>query len=320
MRSLVRITLIALVLAGCTQPTYEPDPIPSAGPEAVRFLVIGDTGTGTFTQKKVSEAMEMVCIDVGCDFALLLGDAIYESGVNSADDAQFRTKFEQPYANFSIPFYVVLGNHDYGSHGTTYDASKATHYLDYAKRSTRWTMPGMTYVVDTGPVDLFALDSVALAAPGSPTAAPGASAAEQQAWLSQALAASDAPWKMTFAHHPYISNGVHGDAGSYDRTPGRGAAWKELLESTACGNVDFHLAGHDHDLQWLKPVPACGDTEFIISGAAAKQRGPGSNDHAATFEAYATYGFLWMQATNTELTVRAYDDGGKVLMQSTRSA
>jgi hypothetical protein len=31
---------------------------------------------------------------------------------------QWQTKFEQPYANITLPFWVVLGNHDNGGSGT----------------------------------------------------------------------------------------------------------------------------------------------------------------------------------------------------------
>ncbi len=317
MRSL--LLAILLIAAGCVQPALDPDPVPEAGAEAISFIVVGDTGTGTAVQKRVADAMEDVCIEIGCDFALLLGDAIYETGVSSANDPQFQTKFELPYHNLTIPFYVVMGNHDYGGNGRGYDSAKAQYNLEYSAKSTRWNMPGVTYVVDTGPIDLFALDSGSLVVHGSPTVPPGSSLAEQRAWLTQAIAASDAPWKMTFAHHPYISNGQHGDAGSYDGVSGLGNGWKELLETTACDRVDFHLAGHDHDLQWLKPVKACGDTEFLISGAGAKQRSAGTGMHPARFQAYSTYGFMWIQATDDRLVVRAYDDAGTVLIQSVRS-
>jgi tartrate-resistant acid phosphatase type 5 len=41
-------------------------------------------------------------------------DNFYDEGVDSLDDEQFQTKFELPYADIDFPFWVVLGNHDYG--------------------------------------------------------------------------------------------------------------------------------------------------------------------------------------------------------------
>ena len=44
------------------------------------------------------------------------------------------------------------------------------------------------------------------------------------------------------------------------------------MEEAVCDQTDFFLAGHNHDLQVLEAVPACGRTEFVVSGAAGKTR------------------------------------------------
>ncbi len=276
--------------------------------------MIGDTGTGSPTQYKVAKAMESVCIDLGCEFVLLLGDAIYESGVSGPDDPQFATKFELPYANFSIPFYVVLGNHDYGRSGSAADLTKGQHNVDYSQHSQRWTMPALYYHIAAGPVDLYGLDSGPATARDAPLQ--HSYIDEQGQWLQQELAVSDAPWRLVFAHHPYISNGVHGDAGHYDGVRGQGGGWKNMLDDVMCGNADFYLSGHDHDLQYLQATSSC-DTEFIISGAAAKQRGRGNGNHEAHFEVFNANGFAWMSATNTTMELRFFDADGVQLYRST---
>src|SRR5688572_3744110 len=83
--------------------------------ERLRFVVLGDGGEGNDAQYLVGQAMAGVCAELGCDFALYLGDNFYDTGVESVDDEQFQTKFEMPYADCDFPCYVVLGNHDYGS-------------------------------------------------------------------------------------------------------------------------------------------------------------------------------------------------------------
>ena len=55
----------------------------------------------------------------------LLGDNIYDSGVTSVTDPQWQTKFEIPYMGVNLPFYVVLGNHDYGGNGAGTEFDKA---------------------------------------------------------------------------------------------------------------------------------------------------------------------------------------------------
>ena len=41
----------------------------------------------------------------------------------------------------------------------------------------------------------------------------------QREWLDASLAASNFQWKKSFGHHPYLSNGQHGNAGNYEGIP-----------------------------------------------------------------------------------------------------
>jgi hypothetical protein len=50
-------------------------------PVVARFIALGDGGTGTLAQYQVAAAAKTVCDQKGCDFALYLGDNIYEVGV-----------------------------------------------------------------------------------------------------------------------------------------------------------------------------------------------------------------------------------------------
>lgn len=89
---------------------------PATSGESVSFVAFGDagqqSGSGPSMQTAVSDAMARVCAERGCDLALELGDNIYLSGVDSVEDEQWQTNFEQPYANFNYPIYAALGNHD----------------------------------------------------------------------------------------------------------------------------------------------------------------------------------------------------------------
>ena len=87
----------------------------------VRFVAIGDAGEGNDAQYAVADVVERVCSEQGCDFAIYLGDNFYDVGVDSVEDVQFIDKFELPYENLEFPFYVALGNHDYGGAGHLID-------------------------------------------------------------------------------------------------------------------------------------------------------------------------------------------------------
>ncbi len=251
-------------------------------PTPVRFLVLGDGGRGNDAQYAVANGMEQVCAAHGCDFALYVGDNIYDSGVDSVDDEQFQEKFEMPYANLNFPFYMALGNHD---HGGNVDAQ-----VEYSSRSTRWTMPARWYAHAHGDATFYALDSDLLE---------GGETAEQAAWIQGQLAKAATTWKFAYGHHPYISNGDHGN-GSGDM--------RGFVEENLCGKVDIYFAGHDHHLEWLEPQ--CG-TEFIISGGASDLRSVGSGE--PSFWGEARNGVLWVEILGNQLTGVFYDENATEL-------
>ena len=284
----------------------------------LRLLAFGDSGTGGKGQFQVAAAMEQVCKERGCDLALMLGDNFYPNGVSGLNDEQWCSKIETPYAPLGIPVYAVLGNHDDSTrNGEGGNNARGNAQVDYARAHPQglFKMPTRYYRFRTPLVEFFALDSSPLAAyepdPDPRFAAP-AYAAEQGRWLAQTLGRSTAPWKIVFAHHPYRSNGLHRDAGRFDQpSTGKllvdGALWQGLVEEQVCGEADLLIAAHDHDLQWLKPVSACGKTQFIVSGAAAKPRRLAEGaDNPAYWQQGGALGFFWLELTRDQLHGVAY--------------
>lgn len=317
-------------------------PAPVVAPAApIRFILTGDTGTGSEEQYQVARTIESVCKARGCDFMAILGDLIYEIGVSSPNDPQFESKFELPYANLTFPIYTVLGNHDNSFDPVTpntgvdlgighwYEGGK--HMIEYNYRTDRlsdkWQLPARYYSFRVGDAEFFALDSNTMMFLNVPfgSANPQAiqDALAQNAWFDEAVAASSAPWKFTLAHHPYVSNGEHGNAGDYDRYPlpvpgARGDGVQMFFDDHVCpsGEIDLHFSGHDHDLQWLKPVESCGATEFIVSGAGAKNRelvdDPAED---AYFGQGGLNGFFWVEVRGDTFTATVFDAEGNTLFE-----
>ena len=279
-----------------------------APPPVVQFVAFGDAGTGSARQAALGRAMARVCADRGCDLALELGDNFYPNGVSGADDPQFQTAFEKPYELFNVPVYAVLGNHDNSTDGGAGN-NNARGDLQLKYQSRKWRMPARYYAFGAPLeaaepfVEFFALDSSPLAATQSdpdPEWNPQTYGARQLAWLKSAVQDSNAPWKIAFAHHPYVSNGQHGDAT---------AAWKTLIEQGVCAqHIDLYLSAHDHDLEWLKPVAACGRTQFIVSGAGApeKVRAFGEGHNPVFWHMDKTAGFFWVRLENNRMTIAAF--------------
>ena len=319
--------LAILLLSGCSEQPLTIDVVSSgAQSPPVQFVAFGDSGSGSPAQLAVGRAMVEVCAARGCDFAVMLGDNFYPSGVSSADDPQFFSKFEQPYQALKIPFFVALGNHDNGGAGD--QNQLGDHEVEYAHKADRpsqkWHMPARYYRFtaplgsDAPLAEFFALDSTPVAPfreDSREAWKPQTYGAAEFAWLHDALADSRARWKIVFAHHPYISNGGHGSAGRYlslTRTAASdfadGALWKHLLEENVCAaGVDLMLQGHDHDLEWLKPTPACGKTQFITSGAGGAELTPFFGFREPTFwQREGRYGFFWISIRESQMTVAAY--------------
>ncbi|MDK2777674.1 MAG: metallophosphoesterase [Pseudomonadota bacterium] len=293
----------------------------------VRFIAIGDTGTGGEGQDWVAAAIEQVCQSRGCDFALGLGDNVYEHGVSGTDDPQFSSKFEEPFRNLNFPFYMVLGNHDEQDRETRAGYSQQGGFqVAYShlqgRESNKWRMPARYYRFDEpagsdNPLITFlSLDGVSIAGHLTPEKAFWQLdyRDQQGAWLDAELQESTAPWKIVFTHYPLYSNGKHGNAGNYGRHEGQGLAYQSLLQDHVCGKADVIFAGHDHDLEWLKPVGECGKTVHIVSGAGAKAREIHDEDrNEAWWQEGGTLGFFYVEIVGDELNGTVYtvdkDDG-----------
>jgi predicted phosphodiesterase len=273
----------------------------TAKPGVVKFVAVGDTGHGNAEQSQVANAIKKKCDQAGCDFILLLGDNIYPAGVNSVEDEQFQSKFEQPYNAIDIPFYPVLGNHDYGADGAGLEVKKSFYQVQYTEKSSKWVMPKHFYRFIKADVTFIALD----------TNAQLFDVAEEQEelvplWLDNV----DSTWTIAYGHHPYLSNGRHGNAGSYDNLPfdviANGKFVKRFADDIWCGKVDLYLAGHDHSRQWLESE--CKGTALVVSGAGSSTTAlPGNNP--VRFQS-DTLGFFYVRIEGNTLTGEFVNSNG----------
>jgi tartrate-resistant acid phosphatase type 5 len=274
----------------------------------VRFAAFGATGEGDDKQRAVAAAVQAKCAASGCDFLQLLGDNIFDSGVESVTDGQFHAKFEDPYAQLDLPFFMILGNHDYGGAGAGYELQRAQYQVDYTAHSARWRMPATYYRRVAEHVDVFALDT---------NAQLWSRDAQQRVDVGAWIAASTATWKIAVGHHSYLSNGEHGNAGQYEGIPFipivSGATVKSFLDEIVCGTTDLYLSAGDYNLQWLEPT--CSGTELIVSGGGSKTR-PLEGSNATRFQS-ETLGFVYVDIQGKTLTAEFIDSAGTVLFTRT---
>lgn len=289
---------------------------------ATGFIIMGDSGTGKVEQYRVANAMVQTCQDKRCDFVLGLGDNIYEYGPNSAVDAQFDAKFEKPFADLAIPFFMVQGNHDNsllipGDGGFN---QKGFHEVEYTQHSSKWRMPARYYSFEAqNDSALFiAFDSNPPNAYFPPLFNPywwpnGTYVKAEKAWLDQTVAGSDSVWKFAFAHHPYMSNGHH----MKDPLLQGHRPYNDLVKSSLCGKIDFILSGHEHALEVLAAQDdECGQTVQLVSGAAAKNSGArGQNKYVADWDSFEKkWGYMHGYIDGNTFTLTSYvvDENGGI--------
>ena len=291
-----------------TTTTTVPPPPPPPPHHVVRFIALGDQGTGEDGQQRIANAMAQKCKSDGCDFVQLLGDNLYYDGASSATDTQFQQKFEIPYVAIESDFFAILGNHDYGGDGLGNEFAKGQFQVDYTAKSKKWKMPAAYYHRVLEHVEFFALDTN-LQFYGQDKA--------QRADVTKWVADSTTPWKVAIGHHPYASNGPHGNAGEYDGlffAPPNGAGVKSFLEDIVCGKADIYISGHDHSQQWLDV--GCKGTELVVSGAGSMTTTLiGANP--TLFQSLAL-GFLYIVIDDNKLTAQFIDENGSVEFSHTK--
>ena len=115
----------------------------------LRFIAIGDWGSGRNRQIQIAKAMAKWCADHTCDFIISTGDNFYPCGVNSVDHDHFKTRWSDMYWNLhGLTWYMCAGNHD---HGYGHDLNckepgyEVGYQVKYSKGNPRWHFPELNY-------------------------------------------------------------------------------------------------------------------------------------------------------------------------------
>ena len=214
---------------------------------SVRFLVIGDTGTGTEKQQELAHVMLRVRQMFPFEFALMLGDNMY----GSEKAADYKKKFEniyRPILDQKVKFYAALGNHD----------ESTQRFYEF------FNMEGPEYYrFNKGNVSFYALNSNYMDK-------------KQIDWLNEKLAADTSTWKVAFFHHPpYSSGGAHGSD----------TKLRQIIEPIFIKHgVNVVFAGHEHFYERIKPQKGI---YYFISGSGGKlRRGDVKQGSSLTAKAY----------------------------------
>lgn len=310
------------------------DPDAGAGTQVYRFIAMGDTGEGKQEQERVSKGAQDRCDRAGgCHGFLMLGDNIYDAGADSANDEQFTNKIDKPYRNLKygappsgqpdnrkrLPIYATLGNHDLGE--IPLNREKINYNIDYGQGKPWYYFPAEIWEKKVGPVHLLALHT-------NPLAYEGQRFDMHTKMVQRVLQNTSAEWTIAFGHHPYRSNGQHGNAGDYEQIPLFGDDYREWVNEQICGKVDFLLTGHDHNRQWIEKMEKlerslsgggsgdlC-DTHMAVSGAGAKTRDIEDRGNKTAFSS-DKLGFLFLEFRTDQVDVEFCDADGNTQWSKT---
>ncbi|MFH1619177.1 MAG: metallophosphoesterase [bacterium] len=265
------------------------------------FMLFGDSASESEEHMEIALQMEKF----NPDFVINIGD-IVDTGLDKDADMPYF----QSYKNLlkKTPFFLALGNHDYGRSRKNLDDRNfiRKNYLPFHQMPWSSGSPHY-YFFDNGDARFICLDTNFFEeAKSAPSFEKGS---RQMKWLETVLSGTRAAWKFVYMHHPAYSTGGHGSI------PGLAEVLAPVLEKH---KVDMVFSGHDHDYERTHPIrngvrsDADGIIYLTVGGGGQPlyiQRIHA--DWSAKF--MPVYHFAWFQIRGKELRMDVYDREGRII-------
>jgi acid phosphatase len=248
----------------------------------VPFLIHGDWGTPGENQTKIADQMNSWSLQNQAMFLVALGDNFYYDGVDNVTDPQWDTSYRSVYTQpgLQIPWYVILGNHDYHSNPAA--------QIDYFEKhlDDRWILPDYLYsrryplpvsIASTSSslrtatncglsgndacyLEIIFIDTPTLSPSETSQTRPSGKHAVTAEMLSSylerlelQLQASEAAWLIVAGHYTIFSMADHGD---------NAELISRVVPLLQKYKVQLYLNGHDHVLQHM----SWEGVEYVTSG------------------------------------------------------
>ena len=210
--------------------------------------MFGDSGEDSPGQHAVARAIAAEAVPP--DLVLIVGD-VYQpppTGVvpTPAGEASYDSRFFAPYRALlsAIPFYALLGNHDY-------EIEKGQALLDLLtlpRNGPRRRPPETSYWLERAGAVMIVHDT---------NQSPATLEADSVPWHAE-VAARPAAFRFVFQHHPLYSSGPNG------AVEPSGVLRSLLAPLYTRTGVDVVFSGHDHLYERTRPI---GGVVYVTTGA-----------------------------------------------------
>lgn len=263
------------------------------GAESLRFIVVGDTGSGNKNQFAVARAMQEKCLERRPDGIIMLGDNFIQVGVTSVDDPQWQTKILEPYGTGcleTVPIYAALGNHDY--------KGNIEAQIKPPGMEKKWFMPHRYYQVTFGNLfNLIVTDTNTFDICGD----------EGSCVMDFMMAALDKerypqPWTLVASHHPIMTSSA-----KYRKKEPVGWFHQKLI----CGKAQGLMSGHSHHLEHMR-IDSC-DLDQIVAGGGGSFLYPIIPDKKGSRFAVSSYGYVVLDIAADSLQYEYFNTNNKSL-------
>jgi hypothetical protein len=243
-------------------------------PKSVVWAV-GDAADGGPAARQVASMVSSRRVDR----LLYLGD-VYEAGTAR----EFEANYRPIYGRLGAVAAPTIGNHEW--------PNVATGYVPYWT-AVRGTPPPFWYAFAVSGWQLISLNS------NVPTSA------DQLNWLSHLIDATPryGNCRIAFMHHPRFSAGLHGDLDAL-----------QALVDELDGHARILLAGHDHDMERLRPVD--GITQYVDGSGGNELYPVDRSDPRVAFADDTDHGALRIGFRPRRAVLTFVDEEGSALDRS----
>jgi hypothetical protein len=253
-------------------------------PHDLRLVVFGDCGTASAAQRAVADAIRNESLLP--DLVMIVGDVIYPP----FNDQSYDTRFFAPFAALlpSVPFYALLGNHDY-----EHQAGRPfLEVFSLPRNGPPGLVPETSYALERASAQLVVHDT---------NVAPSALLQHAVPWHRQ-LARASAHFRLVFQHHALYSSGPNS---SVSPTPELRALLAPVYAATG---VDVVFNGHDHFYERTRPIDG---VVYVTSGAGGADLYPrvAANPWTAAL-VNDRHGYSYVEVGERTLKLRQMDVAG----------